>query len=166
MSTDWPIPVKKFEDIWTTLDPEKLVYELDNYLSHKHHVRKLPLSQTERGFLLLASMQSWIEMEGFHDLFYQQYSLSDCVLVERVMREIGVERLADLFTEAKRIYMRHRTNLTEDDFKQLDPFDLPEPDAARFDEIAEAVYASDSELFLLADGLARYARNHREEFSA
>jgi len=166
MSTDWPTPVRKFEDIWTTIEPERLVYELDNYLSHKRHVRKLPLSQAERGFLLLASMQSWIEMEGFQDLFYQQYNLSDCVLVERVMREIGVERLADLFTEAKGIYVRHRTNLTEEEFKKLEPFDLPEADVARFDEIAEAVYASGSELFLLADGLAKYAQNHREEFSA
>ena len=139
---------------------------MSKFVGHKRHARKLPLSLTEHAFDLLSNMQSWIEMEGFHDLFYQAYSLSDCILVESVMRQIGADRLAELFVEAKTIYMRHKTDLTEEEFQKLSPFDLPDPDGSRFDEIAEQFYASDSQLFELGERLADFARKHRIVFSA
>jgi uncharacterized protein DUF4375 len=154
-----------FDDIWTISNKEDFTYELSKFIGHKRHARKLPLSRIEHAFALLSDMQSWIEMEGFHDLFYQQYTLSDCVLVEGTMREIGADRLADLFEEAKQIYMRRKTNLTEEEFRELAPFDIPEPDGSRFDEIADQFYGSDSQLFELGERLADFARKHRQEFS-
>lgn len=165
MSADWPVPIKEFNEIWAISKREEFAYELSKFIGHKLHTRKLPLSRTEHSFHLVSDMQSTIEMEGFQDLFYQAYSLSDCVLVENVMREIGADRLADLFAEAKTIYMRRKTDLTEAEYQKLDPFDLPEPDGSRFDEIAELFYASGSQLFELGDRLADFARKHREEFS-
>ena len=166
MTADWPVPIKDFNEIWTISNKDDFAYELSKFIGHKWHARNAPLSETERAFALVSDMQSWIEMEGFQGLFYQQYTLSDCVLVERTMREVGVDRLADLFAEAKLIYMQRKTNLTEEEFRALDPFDIPEPDGGRFNEIADQFYASDSQLFELGQRLADFALKHRQEFSA
>jgi len=164
MNSHWPVPIKAFDEIWTIANKEEFAYELGKFIAHKRHARKLPLSEKEHVFGILSDMQAWIEMEGFHDLFYQAYKLSDCVLVEKTMREIGTERLAKLFAEAKHIYTRHKTDITEEEFRKLEPFDLPEGDGARFDEIAKEFYGSDSQLFELGDRLADFARKHRAEF--
>lgn len=166
VSGNWPVPVKEFDEIWAISNKEEFTYELSKFIGHKLHARKLTLSRPEHAFHLLSDMQSTIEMEGFQDLFYQAYSLSDCLLVENAMRESGANRLAELFVEAKSIYLRRRTDLTEEEYQKLDPFDIPEPDGSRFDEIAEQFYASDSQLFELGERLADFARKHREEFSA
>jgi len=164
MNRPWPVPIKAFDEIWTIANKEEFAYELGKFIAHKRHVRKLQLSETEHVFAILSDMQSWIEMEGFHDLFYQAYTLSDCILVEKTMQEIGTARLAKLFAEAKHIYTRHKTDITEEEFRKLEPFDLPKGDGARFDEIAEEFYGSDSQLFELGDRLADFARKHRTEF--
>jgi hypothetical protein len=180
MNRHWPVPIRAFDEIWTIANKEEFAYELGKFIAHKRHARKLPLSETEHVFGILSDMQSWIEMEGFHDLFYQAYNLSDCLLVEKTMRELGTEqlanlfaeakhiylrhKLANLFAEAKHIYLRHKTDITEEEFRKLEPFDLPEGDGARFDEIAKEFYGSDSQLFELGDRLADFARKHRAEF--
>jgi len=161
----WPTEIRTLEEIWKLQDSPELVRELDNLLSHKRFVRKVPLSEIEHAFLLVASMPTSIMMEGFQDLFYQQYSLADCHVVEATLRELGAERLAQPMEEARGIYTRHRPDISQEEYEQLDPFDLPDLDGRRFDEIAELVSADDSELFELDTPLAEFARRHQQEFS-
>jgi hypothetical protein len=165
MSGSWPVPEKQFDEIWSISDKPEFAWQLGNFINYKVHGRKVAISRTEHAFDLVLHMQTRIEMEGFFDLYYQAYTLSDCLLVENVLREIGADRLADLFLEAKIIYMQHKIDLTEEEFRKLDSFDLPEPDGSRFSEIEEQVYADDSQLFELGERLADYARKHRDEFS-
>ena len=164
MNATWPRRVKDLGEIWGIENPDTLVSELASFLSHKKYAREAPLNETEHAFLLLASMQSWIEMEGFQDLFYQQHTLADCHLVENTLRDLGAERLAQLLAEARDIYTRHRPDMTQEEYEQLDPFNLPTADGRRFDEIADAVYAKDSQLFGLSIRLAEFAKQHRGEF--
>jgi len=102
----WPTQIRTLEEIWRLQDPGELVYELENYVSHKRFARRAPLSTTEHVFSLLASMSSWIEAEGFQDLFYQQWSLTDCHVVEHALREMGAERLARLLEEASTLWLK------------------------------------------------------------
>ena len=97
MSFPQPAPIKAFAELWTISEPGEFVYQLSRFISHKKSTRKAPLSPAEYTFQLLMDMQPTIEMEGFQDLFFQAYSLADCVLVESGLREIGAHQLADLF---------------------------------------------------------------------
>lgn len=165
MSFPQPAPIKAFAELWTISEPGEFVYQLSRFISHKKSTRKAPLSPAEYTFQLLMDMQPTIEMEGFQDLFFQAYSLADCVLVESGLREIGAHQLADLFAEAKSIYTRRKTDLTEAEYQDL-TLDIPEPDGSRFDEIGEQFLAGDSQLYEFGERLADFAQAHKPEFSA
>jgi hypothetical protein len=81
------------------------------------------------------------------------------------MREMGLHQLADWFAEARLIYCRRRTDLTEDAYDDLEPFSLDESDGRRFDEIGELFIGNDSELFKIAAPIKAYVMQHRGEFT-
>lgn len=158
--------VKPFADIWEINDAFEFVRTLSQYLEDKKVFRKITLNNIESTFYLLATMQGAIEAEGFADLFYQEYSLNECKLVEKGLVEIGLHGLAGLFVEAFEIYTRHNPQITPEMYETLDPFDLPEKEGQRFDQIADDIYADDSELFMIYSKLANYARERRSHFNA
>lgn len=159
------IPSKTFTEIWEISDPLKFVHELRQYLTDKKIFRKLELNSTENTFYLLAEMQAVIEAEGFVDLFDQEYSLKDCALVENGLRELGLHKLAGLFSEAKSIYTRHNPEITQNMYENLNPFQLPKKEGKRFDQIADEFYKNGSQLFQIPSKLAIYARNKQSDFS-
>ena len=163
MGVNPPLPIKQLDEIWEITQTKDFNYELTRFLWRKRDSQTSILSQIEHAFELLSSMGWWIATQGFQDLFFQQYTLSDCALVEHTLREIRAIELADLFGEAKQIYLRHKTDLSEEEFQDLNPFDFLEPDGSRFDEIADIV--SDGVLLEFEEGLAAYARKHHMEFS-
>jgi hypothetical protein len=153
----------RLEEIWKLQDAQEFVYQLGMWL-HDKKSEKIQLNRIEHLFDMLCSMQSWIEMEGFCDLFYQQYSLSDCNLVEEGLKEIGADKLAGLFREAKDIYVRHNRDISEDEYTELDPLSLSEKEGARFDEIADMFYSEESGLFDLAPKLNAFAKKNALAF--
>lgn len=160
-----PSGSRRLEEVLRLDDPKEVVSELNGLLADKQTAGKARLSDTERAFMLVASMQEAIMWEGFQDLFYQKWSLADCILAEATLRELGAKQLARLLQEAREIYTRHKPEMTEEEYQELDPFDLPEPDGERFDEIADLVSADDSQLFELDTPLAKFARKYRRRIS-
>jgi Domain of unknown function (DUF4375) len=164
MTVKQPAPVKPLEEIWELSQAQDFNYELTRFLWQKQDNQTASLTQTEHAFELLSSMGWQVATQGFQDLFFQQYTLSDCVLVEQTLREIGAIQVAELFGEAKEIYSRHKTDLSEEEFQSLNPFDFSEPDGSRFDEIANII--TENDLLEFDESLAAYARKHWMEFSA
>ena len=156
---------KSLQEIWDIQDSNDFVYELHEYIFDKKWNKKKKLSKPEHVFYMLDSMLSWIEMEGFADLFYQQYSLNDCYLVEEGLKELGANELASLFSEAKNIYIRHQTDIDQIQYEELEPFSLSENEGKRFDQIGEEIYSDKSELFDLAPRLRSYAIKHKNLFA-
>ncbi|TLD69319.1 hypothetical protein FEM03_18280 [Phragmitibacter flavus] len=144
------------DEIFQIEEPSTLAEELGYFILYKFSIARQKLTPAEDLFLKLHHMLAEIWGQGFFDLFYQQYSLSDCVRVEQALREMGLRTLADLFVEAKAIYLRHMP----------DPFSLGNagPDGDRFDEIAKQFTAAGSEIFQLPLHLGPYARQHQHEF--
>jgi hypothetical protein len=115
------------------------------------------LHPAEEEAWLLLTMPLDIYMEGFVDLFYQLYSLRDCAIVEACLKKLDLHRLAALFAEAKALYTDGRTDLTEEEYHQIDPFG--EDDRwQRFDEIAQDVLAAGSELYLIGERVELYIK--------
>jgi hypothetical protein len=153
------------EDFWAVQDDDEFAFHLAHYIFAKSVHRKLPLSTTEQNIWDLEWLYTRICGEGFCDLFYQQYSLCDCARLESFMRELKLAQLADWFSEAKAIYCRHQLDLTEDQYRQLDPFSLSDIDGKRFDEIGELFIGEGSELFDIGWRIRTYANQHRSEIT-
>ena len=158
---DSPLPL---DEIFAIEEPSTLSEELGYFTLYKFSIARQKLEPREDLFLKLHHMLANIWGDGFCDLFYQQYSLADCGLVEKALREMNCHVLADLFAEAKSIYLRHNKDITEEEYRLLEPFSLRGNDGARFDEIAQQFTAAGSELFELPQRLGLYARQHQYEF--
>lgn len=159
----WDYPLS-LDEIFAIEEPSTLSEELGYFTLYKSSVARQKLTTIEDIFLKLHHMLANIWGDGFCDLFYQQYSLADCCRVEQALRELNCNDLAGLFAEAKSIYLRHKTELTEEEYGELEPFSLSGHDGARFDEIAHQFTAAGSEIFELPLHLGPYARQHQHEF--
>ena len=106
---------------------------------------------------LLLNMQLDIEMEGFVDLFYQFYSLKDCAVVEASLEKLGLHQLASQFAEAKNIYVEDRSDITEEEYRQVD-WTKKNERWSRFDAIGEEILANGSELYLIGDRIEAYVK--------
>src|SRR5207237_1086703 len=102
------------------------------------------LNSVEHEAWLLMTMLLDIEMEGFEDLFYQFYSLEECRIVETTLKKLELHKLACLFAEAKTLYIGGRTDITEDEYRAIDPWTntLGKNDGwSRFEAIGEEILA-------------------------
>jgi hypothetical protein len=153
------------EEFWAVRDDNEFAFHLAHYMFAKSVHRQLPLSLTEQNIWDLEWLYIRICGEGFCDLFYQQYSLADCTRLEAFMRELNLHQLADWFAEAKAIYCRRRTGLSEEEYRQLEPFSLSDTEGKRFDEIGELFIGEHSELFDLGWRIRHYANRHRTEIT-
>jgi hypothetical protein len=162
-SKTWDLPLD-LDSIFAIEDPETVSEELGYFILYKGSVARQQRNPTEDLFLKIEQMSGYIQSGGFGDLFYQQYSLADCVRIEEALREMQLSGLADLFAEAKAIYTGHRESLTEDEYQELDPFSLSGEEGRRFDEIGKLFEADDSGIHLLPVRLATYARQRQQEF--
>jgi hypothetical protein len=151
-----------WEEIWAIKAADEFTRALGQYLAVKKFSRREPLSQAETSFLLLARLMPVIESAGLADLFYQEYSLDDCRLVEVGLVQAGLPRLAELFAEARSIYTLHNPLITQAAYEMLEPFDIPRKEQPRFDQIGGILSAEGSEI---TQKLAAYARQRRGEFS-
>jgi hypothetical protein len=142
------------------LPPEKFGVELFDYLTTKKGAG-YPLTTIEEVAYLLLVLRLDIDMNGFVDLFYQQYSLRECHIVEAGLHVLQLHTLADLFAEAKHIYTDGRTDLTEEQYQTINPFDN-RTKWQRFDEIGEQILAEGSEVYLLSERLYAYFQKHRD----
>jgi len=116
------------------------------------------LSQVEQVAYSLLDMGPTIQMDGFVDLFYQAYSLRECAIVEEYLRRLGLSKLADLFAEAKSLYVQGRSDITEEAYREIDPFAMTGEEGARFDELGEMATADGSELWLIPDRVFEYVK--------
>jgi hypothetical protein len=144
------------------LDCPDLVNELYEFVSEKHRTGQTLLPIEEETYLAL-SMLADIEMEGFVDLFHQFYTLRETDVVEGFLQKLELKRLAKLFAEARSIFTNSRVELTEEEYKEINPFDH---DARwqRFDKIGNEILAEGSEVFLIGDRVCAYVRAHLNEF--
>ncbi len=97
------------------------------------------IPESERNFeeqrnLLLMGMSWPIVCNGFCDLFYQAWTLTEYQTVISYLTELGRTREKNLLEEAFGIYVRGNENVTQEEFSQLDPFGKG-PEWDRFDEI-------------------------------
>jgi hypothetical protein len=153
---------KKTIDEILALDCLDLVNELYEFVSEKRRVGQALLAIEEETYLVL-SMLLDIEMEGFVDLFYQFYTLRETYVVEAGLRKLELNRLAELFSEARSIFTNGRIELTEEEYKDIYPFGKDER-WQRFDEIGDEILAEESEIYLIGDGVCAYVRVHANEF--
>jgi hypothetical protein len=142
-------------------DCNELVAEFYFFLSEKN--LKYKLNEIEEVVYLLLNMLSSIEMDGFVDLFHQQYSLRECLIVENSLRQFEFNKLADLFSEAKSIFINNKFDITQEEYEQIPPFAYEErPNGERFNEIGELFLAKDSEIYHLGDGLCKFIKSNGE----
>jgi hypothetical protein len=153
------------DEIWNVQDADAFAGALIDYLYDKESKRRLPLSGCEQNVRDISNLYASICIDGFNSLFYQVFSLADCHRVEAAMREMGLRQLADWFAEARLIYCRRRTDLSEEAYDNLEPFSLDGPEGLRFDEIGKLFVGDESELFRIAAPVKAYATLHRGDFT-
>jgi hypothetical protein len=151
---------KPLNEIINIAKCNELVSEFYSYLIEKKN-SKQELNDIEEVVYLLVSMLLDIEMEGFVDLFHQLYSLKDCLVVEDNLRQFGLHKLADLFSEAKLIYINGKLDITQEEYKQINPFILDEIHGRRFDEIGDLILAEDSEIYKIGDCICEFIKSNR-----
>jgi hypothetical protein len=120
------------------------------------------VNEFEEVVYLLVNILLITEMEGFIDLFYQAFSLRQCRVVARSLDELGLDKLAALFTEALNIYLNGRSNISEEEFKAINPFEMRQECGQRFDEISMQILAPDSEIYLLEEPHCQFLRANKE----
>ncbi len=147
--------MKSLQELVTLNNPEFCLQFYD-YLIEKINAKQ-PLHEFEEVSYLLLTMKLDIEMEGFIDLFYQLYSLRECRIVEENLRKFGFNRLADLFVEAKNLYIGGKSDITEEEYRDIDPFDN-EDSLRSLDEIGEQIMAEGSGIYLIGERVCEYAR--------
>lgn len=132
-----------------------------DYLVEKKN-RRQTLHPVEEEAWLVLTMQFDIEMEGFVDLFYQLYSLRDCAIVDACLKKLGLHRLAELFLEAKQLYVGGQTAITEAKYQSINPWKdtLGKNDGwSRFEAIEKEFLAPGSELFMVWDRVESYVKD-------
>jgi len=155
--------VKSLNEILNIAECNELVSGFYSYLVEKKN-SKQELNNVEEVVYLLVSMLLDIEMEGFVDLFHQLYSLRDCLVVEHNLRQFELYKLADLFSEAKLIYINGKLDITQEEYKQLNPFFLDEIQGRRFDEIGDLILAENSEIYEIGDCICNFIKSNRTAF--
>jgi hypothetical protein len=157
--------VKPLAEILTNDNCDWLCGELYGFIIQKK-IDCQPLHPVETVIYLMMVMRDDMAMEGFIDLFHQLYSLEECRIVEDKLREFGLYRLADLFAEAKHLFIEGRTEITQSEYEEIDPFQYDDSWRERFDAIGDQVIAPDSEIYQLAEPLCRYVRANAAELLA
>ena len=144
------------------LNCPELITELYGFVSEKRRTGQALLAIEEETYLAL-SMLLDIEMEGFVDLFHQLYTLRETYIVESMLHKLELKRLAELFSEARSIFTDGKVELTEEEYKEINPFGH-DVRWQRFDEIGNEILAEGSEIFLMGDRVCTYVRAHVNEF--
>jgi hypothetical protein len=119
--------------------------------------RREPLTAVETEGWLLLTMLPHIEMEGFVDLFCQLYTLEECGIVKAALDKLRLRRLASLFAEAFSIYTSGRPDITEEEYRAVDPFG-DGPEWRRFDQIDTEILAKGSEIYLIGERVEQYVK--------
>ena len=139
-----------------------LVNEFYELVSEKRSSGQDLLPIEEEIYLAL-SMLLDIEKQGFVDLFYQFYTLRETYVVESFLRKLELNRLAELFSEARLIFTNARLGFTEEEYKEIYPFGNDER-WQRFAEIGDEILAEESEIYLIGDCVCEYVKVHANEF--
>jgi hypothetical protein len=156
---------KPLNEIWAIEDADTFAGELMRYLLDKQ-LRGFALSVIEQDVYDICRIDFEACCNSFSSLYYNNvFTLADCRRVAAVMHEMGLHQLESWFTEALLIYCRGRTDLTQAEFDELEPFPLPEEQGRRFDEIARQFLGHDSELYKIAEPVKAYAMRHRDAFT-
>jgi len=151
--------VKSLNEILNIAECNELVSGFYSYLVEKKNSKR-ELNNVEEVVYLLVSMLLDIEMEGFVDLFHQQYSLRECLIVEQNLRQFGLHKLADLFSEGKSIYIKNKLDITQEEYENIDLSVFDEAQNRRLDEIGEIVLAKDSEIYHLGDYVCQFIKTN------
>lgn len=138
------------------LDCSDLEVELYKYVAVKRSAGQL-LHPIEEEVYLVISLLLDIEMEGFVDLFHQLYSWRECSVVEATLQKLRLHKLADRFVEARLIYSNGRDDLTEEEYRAINPFDN-DVRWQRFDEIGKEILAKESEIYLIGKRICAYVK--------
>lgn len=145
------------EDILRIEDSSEFCLALLRHCADKRYRQRVSLTDLEEMAFLVLNLENDILMEGFVDVFYEQYSLRECPIVEDGLRAFGLPVTADLFAEAFRIYVNGELDISDEAYKAVDPFG-DDPRWNRFDEIGDLITAPDSEIRQLPDRLASYIK--------
>jgi hypothetical protein len=139
---------KTIGEILSLPDCGKMVNEYYDYIAKKLGDGE-PLNEIEEIVYLLVNTLLISEMEGFVDIFYQAFSLRQCRIVAKSLNELGLYKLAGLFAEALDIYLNGQSDISEEEFRAINPFAMNQEHGQRFDEISAQILAQDSEIYLL-----------------
>jgi len=150
---------KPLNEILNIAECNELVSEFYSYLIEKKN-SKQELNDVEDVVYLLVNLLLDIEMEGFVDLFHQQYSLRECLIVEQNLRQFGFYTLADLFSEGKSIYIKSKFDITQEEYRQIDLSTLDETQNYRLNEIGKIILAKDSEIYHLGDYICQFIKTN------
>jgi hypothetical protein len=151
---------KSLHEILNITDCNELISGFYSYLVEKKNSNQ-KLNDVEDVVYLLVSMLLDIEMEGFVDLFHQLYSLQDCIVVEQNLRRFRLHKLANLFNEAKLIYINGNLDITQEEYKEISPVIPDEIQSRRFEEISDLVLAEDSEIYKIGDCVCDFVKSNR-----
>jgi hypothetical protein len=143
--------------------PENFIINLFHYLTIKSNARK-PFTEAERLAFLLLNFEPTIAINGFCDLFHQAYTLKECRIVESGLKMLGLIKLAELFGEAEQIYLRHNLDITDEEYKELEPFGFDETESKRLDEIEKLVWERESELYQIGLKVFLFAKENHTQF--
>ena len=151
--------IKSLNEILSITDCNKLVADFYGYLLEKKNSNR-KLNDVEEVVYLLVSMLPDIEMEGFIDLFHQLYSLRECLVIEQNLRQFGLHKLADLFSEGKALYIKSRIDITQEEYEEIDISAFDETQNSRFNEIGDLILAKDSEIYQLGEYICQFIKSN------
>ncbi|MEP6895306.1 MAG: DUF4375 domain-containing protein [Chloroflexota bacterium] len=144
-------------------NPENFIINLFHYLTIKSNAGE-SFTESERLSFLLLSFEPTIAINGFIDLFHQAYTFDECRIVESGLKTLGLIKLAELFSEAKQIYLRHKLNITDEEYKELEPFGFDKKESKRLDEIEKLVWERESELYQIGLKVFLFAKENHKQF--
>lgn len=124
------------EEIINISDDTEFINQLADYILNKTDNNE-GLSKGERFIDLYIRFLAAKDMDGFGDLFYQEYSLKECEDIIYWFNELGLVEASKKFNRALEIYCNGKKDISDEEFKELDPFALEESQGKEFDTIGK-----------------------------
>lgn len=143
-------------------DCNEMLLALIDFVFTKRLVKERVNRVAESIYLVLDMLPS-MEMDGIDSLFHERYSLQECVIVENFLRELRFNRLADLFANAKFVFVGGRLDITQAEYEQIDLAQMQPTQSSELDQIADRILESGSEIYLTGEFLCDYIRSHKED---
>jgi hypothetical protein len=125
--------------------------------------KNISLSEGEKYINLYYRFMTEKDINGFCDIFYQEFSLEEIKKLIKWVEEIGLNESSKQLEEALNIYCGGKL-LTEDEYLDINPEEFNEKDGKRFYEIGEYFEKEDCGLYECSELIRSWIKNNMNLF--